>query len=273
MDGPGIPAITIPTTSGTAAEITPDMVVLLPEQRIKSCFFNGRASVAIVDPTMMLSVPPRVTATTGVDALSHAIESALSKAATPLTHALALESIRLIAQNLRVATYEGSNLKARTNMAWATLIEGFSESNAGDVEGHAVANVLGGNYRVHHGAACGIALPYCMKHNLPVNLPILARIAQAMGQDGPGSARAVAERGIYAVAELIHEVGAPTTIADIPGAARADVPRLAHLYVTHPGATGLLELFAKRGIPAEEEACRFFDEMFEPFFIAERKAV
>ena len=263
----GVPLVTIPTTSGTAAEVTPDAVVRLPEQKVKTGFFNARATVAIVDPTMTLSLPARVTAATGVDALSHAIESALSKTATPLTQALALESIRLISENLRVATFEGSNLEARSNMAWATLIEGFSESNAGDVEGHAVAHLLGGNYRVHHGEACGIALPYCMKYNLPVNVPILARIANAMDQNITGSPRAMAERGINAVYELIQEVGAPISIADIESASRDDVPRLARLYTTHPAITGMLELCARRGVPSEAEAARFLAEMFEPLDI------
>lgn len=271
FDTNGIPIITIPTTSGTGAEVTPDAVVLLPEQKVKSCFFNTRATVAIVDPTMTLTLPPKVTAATGVDALSHAIESALSKTATPLTQALALESIRLISNNLRIATFEGSNLEARSNMAWAALIEGFSESNAGDVEGHAVAHLLGGYYRVHHGQACGIALPYCMKHNLPVNTPILARIAYAMDQNISGPPRSVAERGIYTVYELIQEVGVPTSIADIDGASKDDIPQLAKLYCTHPAITTMLELFAKRGVPSEAEASRFLEEMFEPFCIPARR--
>lgn len=267
FDEDGVPLITIPTTSGTAAEVTPDAVVRLPDEKVKSSFFNTRATVAIVDPTLVLSLPARVTAATGVDALSHAVESALSKAATPLTQALALESIRLISENLRVATFEGSNLEARTNMAWATLIEGFSESNAGDVEGHAVAHVLGGNYRVHHGVACGIALPYCMKYNLPVNVPILARIADAMDPNITGSPRAKAEQGIHAVYQLIQEVGMPTSLADIEGASREDIPRLARQYVTHPAITGMLDLFARRGVPSEAEATRFLGEMFEPLDI------
>jgi alcohol dehydrogenase class IV len=271
FDTNGIPLITVPTTSGTAAEVTPDAVVLLPDQKVKTGFFNTRAAVAIVDPTMTLSLPPRVTAATGVDALSHAIESALSKTATPLTQALALESIRLISDNLRIATFDGNNLDARTNMAWATLIEGFSESNAGDVEGHAVAHVLGGNYRVHHGQACGIALPYCMKYNLPVNIPILARIAYAMDQNLSSPPRIAAEKGIYAVHELIQEVGAPTSIAEVDGASKDDIPRLAKLYCTHPAITSMLQLFAKRGVPSEAEASRFFEEMFEPFYIPTRR--
>lgn len=266
FDTPGIPLITIPTTSGTGAEVTPDAVVRLPEEKVKSGFYNARATVAIVDPTMTLTLPPRLTAATGIDALSHAIESALSKIATPLTRALALESIRLISANLRTATSDGGNLEARTNMAWATLMEGFSESNAGDVEGHAVGHVLGGYYSVHHGEACGIALPYCMRYNLPVNVPILARIARAMDENASGTPADLAEKGIHAVHELIQQVGLPTSISEIEGVSEDDLPEMVKLYVTHPDITEILELFAKRGVPSEAEATDLFRDMFEPPF-------
>lgn len=265
--GPGIPLITIPTTSGTGAEVTPDAVVLLPEEKVKTCFFNTRAAMAIVDPTMTLTLPPRLTAATGLDALSHAIESALSKIATPLTQAVALESIRLVSENLRIATFEGSNLEARTNMAWATLLEGVSESNAGDVEGHAVGQLLGGYYRIHHGEACAIGLPYCMKHNLPVNVPILARIAKAMDPSISGTPRDMAEKGTYAVHELIEELRVPSSISHIERASKDDLPELVHLYCSSPNiATLFLENFSKRGIPSEAEATAFFEDMFEPSF-------
>ena len=264
FDTPGIPVITIPTTSGTGAEITPDAVVRLPEQRVKSGFYNARASLAIVDPTMTLTLPPRLTAATGVDALAHAIESALSKTATPLTQALALGSISLVSRNLREATFNGNNLEARTNMAWATLIEGFSESNAGDVEAHAVGHVLGGYYAVHHGEACGIALPHCMTYNLPVNTPVLVRIAKAMDEHTSGEQRLLAEKGIDAVRQLILDLGLPTSISEIQGASQEHIPELVELYCTHPDIVEILDLFSKRGIPSQAEATRFIGKMFEP---------
>jgi alcohol dehydrogenase len=263
---PGIPLITIPTTAGTAAEVTPDAVVRLPDEKVKSGFVDVRASVAIVDPTLALSLPPRLTAATGLDALSHAIESALSKIATPLTHALALESIRLISANLRTAVSNGSDLDARTNMAWATLIEGFSEGNAADVEGHAIAHVLGGYYPVHHGEACAIALPFCMKYNLPVNTPILARIAHAMDDGISGTPQEMAVEGIHAVRRLIDDVGGPARISDIEAASRDDIPEMVHLYCTNPNITEFFEEWCKREAPSEAEATALFEEMFEPEF-------
>jgi alcohol dehydrogenase len=259
---PGLPLITTPTTSGTAAEITPDAVVRLPDERVKSGFMGVRATVAIVDPTLTQSLPPRLTAATGLDALSHAIESALSKIATPLTQALALESIRLVSENLRTAVSNGGDLEARTNMAWATLIEGFSEGNAADVEGHAVAHVLGGYYEVHHGEACGIALPYCMKYNLPVNTPILARIARAMDENISGSPEEMAEKGIHAVRKLIDDVGAPARISDIATASKNDIPEMVDLYRTNPNIVEFFEEWCKREIPTEAEARALFEEMY-----------
>lgn len=266
--GPGIPVITMPTTSGTAAEVTPDSVVLLPEEKVKSGFFNTRATVAIVDPTLTLTLPPKLTAGTGIDALAHAIESALSKTATPLTQAVALESIRLISANLRVATYDGSNLEARTNMAWGSLLEGFSEGNAGDVEGHVIGTLLGGYYRIHHGEACGIGLPYCMKYNLPVNVPVLARIAKAMDENISGTPRDMAEKGVYAVHELIRELPLATSISEIKGARKDDLPELAQIYGSSSYFVGVLlfDNFCKRGRPSEREATALFEDMFEPSF-------
>lgn len=265
-NSPGIALITIPTTAGTAAEVTPDAVVRLPDEKVKSGFVDVRASAAIVDPTLALSLPPRLTAATGLDALSHAIESALSKIATPLTHALALESIRLISGNLRTAVSNGQELEARTNMAWATLIEGFSEGNAADVEGHAIAHVLGGYYAVHHGEACAIALPFCMKYNLPVNTPILVRIARAMDDGISGTPQEMAVKGIHAVRRLIDDVGGPSRISDIGEASRDDIPEMVNLYRTNPNITEFFEKWCKRETPTEAEATALFEEMFEPDF-------
>ena len=260
----GIPLIAVPTTAGTGAEVTPDAVVL--HGKIKTAFFNARPTVAIVDPELTVTLPPRLTAATGIDALAHAIESVLSKTSTPLTRATAFEAIQLISTNLRQAVYEGDNLEARANMACAALMEGFSEGNAGDVEGHAVGSLIGGYYGIHHGEACGIALPYCMKYNLPVNVPLLARIATAMDESISGTQRQKAECGIRAVFELTQETGLPTSISDIPQAKEEDFPELVHLYCTHPNITGILELFAKRGIPSEAEATAFFHDMFKQSF-------
>ena len=258
----GIPIITIPTTAGTAAEVTPDCVIRLPEERVKGVFGNVRARTAVVDPTMTLKLPPRLTAATGIDALAHAVESALSKLATPFTHAVAMESIRLICDNLRKATFNGSDLETRAKMSWATLIEGFSEGNAGDVEAHAIGHIIGPYYGIHHGEACGIALPYCMEFNLPVNEDVLARIAEAIDKKTVNlPARKAAEVGICTVKGLIEGVGLPSKLADVKGADKKDIPKLVELYQNNPNIAEVFGPFMKRTATREE-----ITEMFENMF-------
>jgi len=258
----GIPIVTIPTTAGTAAEVTPDCVIRLPEERVKGVFGNVRARTAIVDPTMTLKLPPRLTAATGIDALAHAVESALSKFATPFTHAAAMESIRLICDNLRKAVSNGSDLETRAKMSWAVLIEGFSEGNAGDVEGHAIGHIIGPYYGIHHGEACGIALPYCMEFNLPVNEGVLARIGEAIDKKTVNlHARKAAEVGICTVKRLIEDVGLPSKLADVKGADKKDIPELVELYQNNPNIAEVFGIFMKRTATREE-----ITEMFENMF-------
>lgn len=258
----GIPIVTIPTTAGTAAEVTPDCVIRLPEERVKGVFGNVRARTAIVDPTMTLKLPPRLTAATGIDALAHAVESALSKFATPFTRAAAMESIRLVCDNLRKAVSNGSDLETRAKMSWAVLIEGFSEGNAGDVEAHAIGHIIGPYYGIHHGEACGIALPYCMEFNLPVNEDVLARIAEAIDKKTVNlHARKAAEVGILAVKRLIEDIGLPSKLAGVKGADKKDIPKLVELYQNNPNIAEVFGIFMKRTATREE-----ITEMFENTF-------
>lgn len=259
---PGIPCIAIPTTAGTGAEVTWDAVVILSKEGVKAFFEHPfiRPTVAIVDPLMSSTMPRRLTARTGIDAFSHAIESALTIKAFPLTQALALEAIRLISGNLRRATYHGNDLEARSNMALASLIAAFSETNAGDIEGHAAGHVIGAFYHVPHGIACGIPLPYAMEYNLPVSPDILVRIAEAMGEDISGLSKCeAAYKGIYAVRQLIVDVGLPTTLKEIGD--KKDIPKLVELFTTSPWITAFFD-FCKRKM-TKEDATKFFENMWE----------
>ena len=125
--------------------------------------------------------------------------------------------------------------------------------------------MLGGYYNVHHGEACSIALPYCMKLNLSVNTPILARIAKAMDESITGTEKEMAEKGVEAVSRLIQDLEAPACIADISQASRDDLPELVNVYCNHPDITEIIELFSKLGTQSESEATKFWAEMFEPF--------
>jgi alcohol dehydrogenase len=258
---PSIPVITIPTTAGTGAEVTPAGVIILPEERVKGWFNGVQATVAIVDPLMSLTMPPKLTAATGIDALSHAIESALSTEAFPLTRTLAIEAIKLISRNLRRATYHGNDLEARYNMALAALLAGLSEGNAGDIEAHAIAHVIGAFYQIPHGIACGIALPYVMEYNLPVNEETLAHLASVMGEDTSGlSLREAAYKGIYATKELIEDVGLPVALKGVEGVDRKDIPEIVELFKTSPRIAAFFN-FCKRKM-TEENAIRLFEKMW-----------
>ena len=232
---PPLPCITVPTTAGTGAEITWDAVIK-DRTGIKAVFEHPYVIplLTIVDPAMSASMPPRLTASSGIDALAHAIESSLTKFTNPITFALALQSIRLISRNLRTAVYQGNNIEARYNMALATLTEAFSEMNAGDIEAHGFGHLLGSIYRIPHGTACGIALPYAMEFNIVVSADRLALIAEAMGEDVLGLPdREAAYRAVYAVKRLIEDVGLPTTLKEV-GVKKEEIPKLAEQAVTIP---------------------------------------
>ena len=249
----GIPVISIPTTAGTGAEFTADAVIKLTEEKVKYWFDNVRAKIAIVDPLMTLTLPPKLTAATGIDALSHAIESALSVSAFPLTQTLAFESIRLISKNIRTATYHGNDLESRYNMALATLMEAFSEGNAGDVEAHAVAHTIGAFYPIHHGMACGIALPYAMEWNLPVNLDVLVRIAAAMGEDiSDLSMREAAYKAVYAVKKLLEDLNLPTSLSMVKGADKNDLAEIVEILTENPRAYQAFADDCKRKMTKED---------------------
>ena len=228
----GIPVITIPTTSGTGAEVTQAAVVRPKGEYIKYWFDNCMANTAIIDPTLMLNLPPSLTARTGIDALAHAIESQLSKLSTPHTRALAIESVRMIPANLRKAVSNGTDLEARNNMAWATLIAAFSEGIAYDIEGHWLGHIIGPYYGISHGEACGIMLPYTMEFNLPfADIEVMARIGMAMDEQAiEKPPLKAAEMGILAVKKLMENIGLPVRLADVKDTNRKDIPEIVGLY-------------------------------------------
>ena len=233
---PGVPVINIPTTAGTGAEITP-WSVIKTRKGIKAWYGPSNylsPAVAIVDPMMSSTMPPRLTASTGMDALAHGIESALTRTSNPITESLALQSIRLVSQNLRTAVYQGDNLEARYNMALAALTEAFSEGNTGCVEAHAIGMSVGSFHAVHHGMSCAVALPYAMEFNLVVLPDRLKLVAEAMGEDVTGlSQREAAYRGIYAVRQLVRDVGLPTTLHEL-GVGKDEISKLVEIFLTDP---------------------------------------
>lgn len=213
----GPPLILVPTTAGTGSEITPNAIFDDTERRLKAGVVSYRlfAQVAIVDPDLTLGVPPAVTAASGLDALTHAIESYVAVKATPHTDLYALEAIRLIGANLRRAVALGSDRPARYGQALGSFYAGISITNAGTGLCHAMAYPLGSAYHVPHGMANALLLPAVLEYNMLADLPKMARIAAALGEPVAGlSEREAAQRAVDAVRALCRDTGLPAGLRD-----------------------------------------------------------
>jgi len=180
----GIPAILIPTTAGTGAEATPNAILTDTREKLKKAIVSPYVlpRIAIVDPLLTLSMPPSVTSSSGIDALTHAIESYTSNNATVLTDLFAKEAIIMTGRSLRTAVANGNHLEARYDMAIGSLYAGISLTNAGVTAVHALAYPLGGQFNIPHGIANGLLLPYVMEFNVPGSIPKFAQIAKFLGE-------------------------------------------------------------------------------------------
>lgn len=208
--------IAIPTTAGTGSEVTASSVITDRKRQIKMAIisFNVIPEYALVDPELTLSAPPALTASTGMDALTHAIESYVSKDAIPQSEALALHAIRLISRSLRRAVFDGDNRAARDDMMMGSLLAGmaFAISKLGNV--HAMAHPLGGVFNIPHGIANAVLLPYVMKFNALACPEKFADIAAAMGADIRGlSQREAALKAVELVRELNTDIGIPDNLS------------------------------------------------------------
>jgi len=183
-----VPILAVNTTAGTASEVTINYVITDEERKIKMVIVdpNSLASVAVNDPELMIDKPAGLTAATGMDALTHAIESYITKGAFRLSDTLSLEAIRLIGESLEDAVKDGKNLEARSKMAWASYIAGLSFSNAGLGIVHSMAHQLGSEYDLPHGVANALLLPYVEEFNSVVCEEKFKNIAQALGRNVEG---------------------------------------------------------------------------------------
>lgn len=222
--------IAVPTTAGTAAEVTINYVITDPERVRKFVCVdtNDIPEVAVVDPDMMASMPAGLTAATGMDALTHAIEGYTTKAAWELSDMFHYEAISLISSHLRDAYAEakaGEPASGREGMALGQYIAGMGFSNVGLGIDHAMAHTLSAHYDTPHGVACAMLLPISMEFNKPVVAERQARIATAMGVDTTGmSTEEAADAAIAAVRRLSEDVSIPKTCR---GLVEEDLDRLA----------------------------------------------
>ncbi|TYO97437.1 iron-containing alcohol dehydrogenase [Desulfallas thermosapovorans] len=212
------PFIAINTTAGTASEMTRFCIITDTDRKVKMAIVDWRVTpnVAINDPLLMVGMPPALTAATGMDALTHAVEAYVSTAATPVTDSAALMAIKLISENLRAAVANGTNMVARDKMAYAEFLAGMAFNNASLGYVHAMAHQLGGFYNLPHGVCNAILLPHVCQFNLISAPERFADIAQAMGENIDGlSTRAAADVAIEAIKQLSVDVGIPTGLAQL----------------------------------------------------------
>jgi alcohol dehydrogenase len=218
VPSPGLPKILIPTTSGTGSEVTPIGVLSDQDEHLKKGVVSDYlyADVALIDPELTLGLPPSVTAYTGMDALTHAIEAYTNRYTQPFVDTFSLRAIELIGANLRRAVSCGEDPLARYNMALGSLYGGLSLGSVNTGAAHALAYPLGGTFNVPHGVANALLLPHVMRFNLITDLGRFARIAAALGRRVESLAeRQAAEQAVEAVLELSSDIGIVSRLRDL----------------------------------------------------------
>ena len=223
------PLVAINTTTGTASELTRFAIITNTDTHVKLAIVDWRLtpSVAINDPLLQAGQPSGLTASTGLDALTHAVEAYVSTIATPITDAAAIKAIELLGEYLRAAVANGDDLEARDKLAYAEYLAGVAFNNASLGYVHAIAHQLGGFYNTAHGVTNAILLPVVSTFNLIAKPRRFADIAVALGEDISGLSPVDAgAKGIEAIRKLSKDVGIPATIGEI-GAKEKDFEILA----------------------------------------------
>ncbi len=222
----GLPFIAIPTTSGTGTEATYNAVITNEEKKVKQSIRDHSlmAKVAIVDPTLTLTLSPNTTTISGMDTLVHLIEGYVSRGANPLTDSLAIEGIKLVSSNLKKVIVDSQDKEARTNMSLASLLGGMVLSNAGLGVVHGFAASLGPLYNLPHGLVCAVLLPYVMEYNLETAIPKFAQIAYSLDKETINlSIESAAFESVVLIEELISSIKLPFNLASL-GVQERDLP-------------------------------------------------
>ena len=231
LTNPLPPLVCVNTTAGTASEVTRHCVITNTEKKVKFVIVSWRNTplVSINDPELMVGKPAGLTAATGMDALTHAVESYVSLGANPVTDSMAIQAIKLISTNLRQAVAYGQNIEARENMAHASLLAVMAFNNAGLGYVHAMAHQLGGLYDIPHGVANAVLLPHVEEYNIISNPQKFADIAEFMGENIDGlSVREAANKAIEAIRQLSEDVNIPSSMREL-GVKEEDFELMAEL--------------------------------------------
>ena len=234
---PIVPHIAIPTTSGTASEVTQFATIKDHEAKEKRLLSDPGLipPVAILDPLLTVSLPPQMTAATAMDAMSHGIESFHARFYEPIADGLAHQAVRLIVQYLPICLQKPDDVEARGMLAIASTLGGMAFQNALVGCVHGMAHALGGMYGLHHGLANSILLPHGMRFNLPLSAPRYRQVAEAFGLDvkGKGDAQ-IGEMAVQAVEEFAKRTGLPQKLSQV-NVPRENLLEVAKLALGDPG--------------------------------------
>jgi alcohol dehydrogenase class IV len=223
-----LPLVCLPTTAGTGAEVSPNAILLDEADELKKGVVSPHLvpDAAFIDPLLTLSVPPGVTAATGLDALTHCIEAFANKFAHPAVDLYALQGIRLIAANLERAVRDGSNTETRANLALGSFYGGMCLGPVNTAAVHALAYPLGGKFHIAHGVSNALLLPHVLRFNLPAAPERYAEVAVALGISRNGSNESTAGRGLEFLSDLSRSCGVPQRLAEL-NIPRDAIPSLA----------------------------------------------
>lgn len=257
---PCLPTIMIPTTAGTGSEVSRTAVFINKAKNTKGGINSDfmYPDVALLDPLLTLTVPPKVTAYTGIDALTHGIESFVSRTANEISRMYALEGITRIGRSIRRAYFNGSDLEARTDMLLGSLLAGISLANAGVGAVHGLSYPLGGEYGVPHGLANALLLPTVMEFNIPAAINEFANIAHALGEDTRlTTARESALASVKAIRNLYIDISMTEKLSDF------DIPRAALQKMAETTLNNLKRVFDNNPRPVSlKEAVAIYEEAY-----------
>ena len=226
---PGLPTILLPTTSGTGAEATPNAIFSIPEDQVKLAIVSTHLipEVAIVDPELTITAPPKVTSAAGVDALTHCLETYVAKNATILSEVYSIEGMKLISRSLRKVCEDGSDIKARSDMALGSYYGGVALAGAGAGAIHALAYPLGSRFHIPHGISNSLMFSHVIKVNYSSEIKKFAKIANILDENTLSfDEEKAAESTVGAVKKLCEDCAVPTRLSEVDIPAHA-IPELA----------------------------------------------
>jgi alcohol dehydrogenase len=260
-EGRGLPLILAPTTSGTGSEVSAALVVAVGQEKrfLISPFYYP--DMAIIDPLLTVTMPPAITASTGIDALSHAIEAMLHKNANPISDSFSLTGIELVGTYLRRAVADGEDLDVRYHMSMASTLSMMGMAMTGALYAHSAGYIITKYKPTPHGIGCALGLPYTMAFNQPVSTAKLARIGQALGEQTLLlSQQEASKSAVRSVVDLMKDVGLPVTLKEYGGINEKDLEEMAEL---------MIKLYHRPLNPrpmGRDESIRFWQDMWNGIF-------